>query len=392
MLIEFSVTNYKSIKERQTLSMVASKNKETADVQLLDTAAAGPGTQLLPSAAVYGANASGKTNLLNACLCMRKIVRSTTVESKGKPLPVLPFKLDPETRNAPSEFKIVFIANGVRYQYGFAATQERITEEWLYASPKNRSQRWFTRSWKNEKYQWHFGASLKGEKHLWQKATRDNALFLSTAVQLNSQQLQPIYDWFMSVADTTEPQGWSPEFSVLVCQNEDVKKSMLGLLKIADLGIDDLQIKGDEVYTVHKDATGEDILFPHDHESRGTKNFFSIVGPWISILGNGCVLFADELHSSLHPKLFEFLLSCFSKKNLNLHNAQLIFTTHDASILNREVLRYDQIWFCEKDYTTQATTVFPLTEFHPRKGRENLELTYLSGCYGAVPYISEAQL
>ena len=392
MLIEFSVTNYKSIKERQTLSMVASKNKETADVQLLDTAAAGPGTQLLPSAAVYGANASGKTNLLNACLCMRKIVRSTTVESKGKPLPVLPFKLDPETRNAPSEFKIVFIVNGVRYQYGFAATQERITEEWLYAFPKNRSQRWFTRSWKNEKYQWHFGASLKGEKHLWQKATRDNALFLSTAVQLNSQQLQPIYDWFMSVIVTTEPQGWSSEYSVSVCQNEDDKKSMLDLLKIADLGIDDLQIKGDDVYTVHKDATGEDILFPHDHESRGTKNFFSIVGPWISILENGYVLFADELHSSLHPKLFEFLLSFFSKKGLNPHNAQLIFTTHDASILNREVLRRDQIWFCEKDYKTQATTVFPLTDFHPRKGRENLESAYLSGRYGALPYISEAPL
>lgn len=423
MLIEFRVANFKSIKEEQSFSLVASKSEELVDSHTFDARLPNETSlKLLRSAAIYGPNAAGKTNLLYALRIMQEVVVNSA--SKFKPeedIPVIPFKLHPESRQAPSEFEVVFVIEDVRHQYGFSAIENRVIHEWLLVYPKNRGQCWFERSWNKEekKYDWDFGAFLKGEKKLWQKSTRDNALFLSTAVHLNSLRLKPIYDWFATTLQfrssfTTFDFLESPSSLSLLYEDNENKKEILRLLKEADLGIDDLHIEKElfdpqklpqtisddlkqelvkkmenkemltKINTVHQGAE----LGIHE-ESDGTQKIFWLAGPFIEGLRKGHVIFIDELHSSLHPALVRYLVGLFNSKN-NTNNAQLIFTTHETNMLDQKILRRDQIWFCEKD-ETQATRIYPLTDFRPRKGRENLEIAYLSGRYGALPYIPEMQ-
>ncbi len=427
MLIEFSVTNFMSIKERQTFSMVASKSQELVDTHTFNASHAMGKSEirLLRSAAIYGANAAGKTNLLLAIRIMARIVMQSVSEyNQGALLPVSPFMLDAKTRNAPSEFELHFIVKNVRYQYGFSATQERILEEWLIAYPYNRAQRWFDRKWlsKKREYRWDFGAFLSGEKNIWKNTTRDNALFLSVAVHLNSQQLQPLYDWF------TKNLFFSDQFfsniqglnSILnfPLRDEKMKKKVLDFLKAADLGIDDLilkkrNIKEDDsmkdipeavkrsiikimeedkkfykTATVHLDTDEKPVEFDFDVESSGTKKIFYYASYWVDALEKGCVIFIDEFSDKLHFELVKFLIKFFHNDENNSRNTQLIFTTHETSLLNQKLMRRDQIWFCEKN-KIGATAVYPLTDLRPRKGRENLEQGYLSGVYGALPYVKE---
>ena len=416
MLIEFSVANFRSLRETQTFSLAKAKGDELLESNTFGTTAFNR-FELLRSAAIYGPNASGKSNFLLALRTMRKVVlESATGLQRGDPLPVTPFRLDPVTVGQPSEFEVSFIVDQVRYQYGFSASAERIHEEWLLAYPKGRPQRWFGRAWDAQRgsYDWEIGNNLSGEKQLWQKSTRDNALFLSTAVQLNSEQLQPIYDWFKKTLRTTQLGGWSPTFSASLCEQSE-KQQVMDFLRAADLNIGDIQVEKQafdaqalpddmpeslrvaiasdmkdkqvvRVKTVHKGSDGEAVVFDLVDESDGTQKLFAFAGPWIDALANGYVLFIDELHDNLHPRLVQFLVQLFHNGETNRHNAQLVFTTHETSILDQDVFRRDQIWFCEKT-GEQATSLYPLTDFSPRKGRENLELSYLSGRYGAMPYI-----
>ncbi len=426
MLIEFKVANFWSIKEPQTFSLVASKHKELMDSHTFDAQLAEQSSiKLLRSAAIYGPNAAGKTNLVRALKVMKTIVRTSALEkSRGDKLPVVPFKLDPESRQTPSMFEVVFLLDGIRYQYGFSATVERIIDEWLYAFPKNRIQRWFRRTWNadEQKHDWESGAFLTGEKNVWQKSTRDNALFLSTAVQLNSRQLQPVYDWFNNTlycSESFEILALDPIFSASFCAEGGDKGKIVNFLIEADLGIDDVratkeifnpkdlpqdmadnvkqalirEMENKELYnvkTIHLDSHGESVEFDLENESDGTRKIFALAGPFLDSLERGHVVFIDELPDNLHPALLKFLVGLFNNKKTNPGNAQLIFTTHETHILNQNILRRDQVWFCEKD-STRATRVFPLTDFRPRKMRENLEAAYLSGRYGAVPYIPEPQ-
>lgn len=425
MLVEFSVANFRSIKDRQTLSLVASSHQEEADVQpfsVLDSTKSG--LKLLPSAALYGPNAAGKSNFLLALQTMQEfVVNAAAQRSANSPLPAQPFKLDSSTRNAPTEFEVIFFIHGTRYEYAFSTTKERIVKEELSACPQNRAQRWFARQWDTQKqdYDWRLGPSLEGAKNLWKKSTRDDSLFLSMAAQLNSRQLQPVYEWFRHAVLVigTEGRELSLGFSAAQCET-DGKEAILKFMKMADLGIDDIQVTRApfkplppevtketknhaietvnrmlkalksgffDIRTLHQDNRGEPVAFNLEDESNGTQKLFSFAGPWTYILNQGRILFIDELHGSLHPKLVEFLTRQFNDKKTNPNNAQLIFTTHETAILSQQLMRRDQVWFCEKD-SGQKTRIYPLTDFHPRKGRENLEAAYLSGRYGAVPYIS----
>lgn len=416
MLIEFKVANYKSVKDEQTLSLVASKNRELADSNTFGSGVFN--ARLLHSAAIYGPNASGKTNLLAALFMMQAIVTESSLDKRrGDDLPVEPFRLDPKSRDEPTEFEVFFVSGGVRYQYGFSATTTHIADEWLYAFPEKRAQHWFSRTREKGKYKWEFGPSLKGEKKLWQKSTRDNALFLSTAVQLNSKQLQPVYDWFKDTLCIVGIGGWAPVFTASLCETGD-KNRILDFLKKADLGIDDIHVKEAfldwknfpdmsdalknevaktfetnmkyEIKAIHKDSSGKEIEFDFVYdESEGTRKIFALAGPLLDGLQKGHVLCIDELHSSLHPDLVKFLVGLFNSRKTNTGHAQLVFTTHETSVLNQRVLRRDQIWFCEKD-EEQATVLYPLSDFRPRKDITNLEAAYLSGRYGAVPYIAES--
>nr|WP_281720001.1 ATP-binding protein [Nitrosomonas nitrosa] len=417
MLLEFNVANFRSLHKRQTFSLIKAKGEELTESNTFKTDAFNE-YHLLRSAAIYGPNAGGKSNLILALKTMQRVVlKSATDLQRGDKLPLIPFLLSEESVNMPSEFEVTFIVDQVRYQYGFSGTKDRIFEEWLLAYPKGRPQRWLGRIWneKDQRYEWELGNNLVGEKQLWQKSTRENALFLSTAVQLNSEQLQPIYDWFKTTLRLANIDGWNPSFSASLCEKSE-KAQIVEFLRAADLNIEDIVIEKEpfgiellpddmplhlkksivddfkdkhivHVKTIHKTIEGKIVTFDlDDDESDGTKKLFTFAGPWIDSLAHGNVLFIDELHDNLHPRLVLFLVKLFNSNETNPRNSQLVFTTHETSILNQEVFRRDQIWFCEKD-KQQATIVYPLTDFSPRKGRENLELSYLSGRYGALPYV-----
>lgn len=422
MLIEFSVKNYRSIKEQQTLSLVKAKGAELENNSFMPEAPSS--TELLKSVVIYGPNASGKSNVIKAMMTMDSIVTGSASESQeGDKISVTPFLFDEISSKEPTEFEIVFIFEGIRYQYGFVATKTHIVEEWLYAYPKARPQKWFHRIFdsntKTTLYK--FGDSLTGQKSVWQNATRINALFLSTAVQLNSEQLKPIYTWFKSKLKMTGISGWGHGFTASLCQEKETKEDVLNFLKSADFDIYDVNVEFkkfdpeslpdeipesvkekiinelkdkeilEELKTVHKTIDNNLVPLDFKDESDGTQKFFSFAGPWLDTLKKGNILVVDELHDSLHPKMVEYLVRLFHNKKTNPKNAQLIFTTHETSILNQEVFRRDQIWFCEKD-KEQATSLFPLTDFSPRKERENIELGYLSGRYGALPFLKDFDL
>lgn len=422
MLIQFSVKNWRSIKEEQTLSLVMAKGDELATSNSFKTTTPATGS-LLRSLAIYGPNASGKSNIVKAMQVMERIViDSASKWQPGDAIPLIPFLLDSNTEKEPSEFEAIFVADGVRYQYGFSATSERIIEEWLLAFPVGRSQRWFSRVWdsQNSKYDWDMGNALTGQKQLWQDSTRENGLFLSTAAVLNSRQLKPVYDWFKKTLHVIDAPRMGPVRSASLCKKTEQRERVLAFLKAADLDIDDVivetekftvkhlpddmpeavktsileEMKDDEllnIKTVHHSAQGKSVAFDFEDESDGTQTLFTLAGLWLDALENGFVMFVDELHNGLHPKMVEFLVRQFHSDETNPSNAQLVFTTHETSILRQDVLRRDQIWFCEKN-KDQATQLYPLTDFSPRKDRENLEASYLSGRYGALPYLRNIKL
>ncbi len=422
MLIEFNVTNYLSIREQTTLSLVKAKSEELKSTNTFVPGA--PATpELLRSSALYGANAAGKSNFIKALLFMKGLVMRSASESQaGEKLAITTFLLDETSKKKPSEFEVTFVSQGIRYQYGFAVTQERIIEEWLLAYPKGRPQRWIERSYneKSQAYVWGKMEKLSGQKQLWQAATRSNALFLSTAIQLNNQQLKPVFEWFSSTLHVAGIGAWSPSFSMELCENLETKNRIIRFLKAADVDIDDIQLEkekfnkenlpedmpdefkkqiaeefGDKlivnVKTAHFLTSGKKVLFDLANESDGTQKIFALAGPWLDSLENGYVLVIDELHDNLHPLMVKFLVNLFHCRETNPKNAQLIFTTHDTFILNQEVFRRDQIWFCEKD-KDQSSKLYPLTDFSPRKGVENLERGYLAGRYGALPYLKNIKL
>ncbi|WP_409439201.1 AAA family ATPase [Psychromonas sp. GE-S-Ul-11] len=417
MLIEFTVKNYRSIKEEQVFSMVKSTGNELESTNTFVHDSTTP-TKLLRSSVIYGANAAGKSNLLRAMMDMEEIVRnSATNNQQGDAIPVAPFLFDDTSSSEPTEFEMVFINEGIKYQYGFSATQNRFLEEWLIAYPKGRAQRWFSRVFNkhNNIYSFKYSDHFSGPKTVLQNATRENALFLSTAVQLNNNQLKPIFGWFKDKLRPTNVGGWGPSFTASLCEKNETKCQVLDFLQSADFNIHDIEVEsekfdpnslpdelpeafketlikemqGKEVFdikAVHKTQSGKLIPMDFSEESDGTQKFFSFAGPWIDILKNGYILVVDELHDNLHPKMVRYLVNLFHDDRTNPKNAQLIFTTHETSILNQEVFRRDQIWFCEKS-RNQETSIYPLTDFSTRKDRENLELSYLSGRFGAIPFI-----
>ena len=413
MLIEFKVSNFRSIREQQTLSLVKAAGRELADSNSFRTDAPNK-FELLRSAAIFGPNASGKSNLLLAIGDMKQIVKDSVMGwgPSGR-LPIVPFRLDPESAKSPSEFEVSFIANGIRYLYGFTATAERVHEEWLFAYPNGRAQHWFSRTWEQTKqdYTWDIGSKLSGDAQVWRKSTRANALFLSTAVQLNSEQLKPVYDWFSSTLHVINFELDPIDLTFFYEDSED-KRRFLNFLRAADIDIQDVQVEfekvdittlpddmpeeekadiarkstGRIVKTFRENSERHPVEFDLGDESLGTRKLFSAAAVWFYVLARGHVVFYDELHNHLHPKLVAFLVNLFHSKETNPNNAQLIFTTHETSILNQEIFRRDQIWFCEQG-ESKATSVVPLTDYSPRKGRENLEAAYLSGRYGALPYV-----
>ncbi|CAN7281753.1 ATP-binding protein [Pseudomonas sp. LjRoot71] len=419
MLVEFRVKNFRSLRDEQVLSLVASTDKTLLDTHALSTGLrAAP--HLLKSAVVYGANASGKSNLIKALQYMRGVVlESAAVIQPGQTYSVQPFRLDVGSASQPTEFEVTFILNGVRYQYGFAMTSQRIVSEQLLVYKAFKPQRWFERRFDAEsgKDVYEFGPSLKGAKSLWEGATRSNALFLSMAVQLNSDALRPVFDWFANrLVIFNEQSPLSPQFSVQMLKHEAKRKAICDFLRAADISIAEIDVATKQalVHNFHFDlATGkreeeaseqaiDEVRFHHVteqgeavfdlmDESSGTRNLLFLTGPILDILNKGLTLVVDELDTSLHTLLVQALVRLFHQVEVNTGGAQLIFTTHDTSLLDAYGLfRRDQIWFVEKG-PDQSSSLYPLLDFSPRKN-EAFERGYLQGRYGALPFLRNQSL
>lgn len=396
MLIEFSVSNYRSIREKQVFSMVATKDTSHEASNCLRSGMASLPC-LLNSAVLYGPNAGGKTNLLMALAAMRQIVEvSATGIREGQLLPVMPFRFDPEMHTQPTEFEIIFIDQGVRYQYGFAATPVQVVREWLFVYVGQKGQRWFEREYdaKSKQDFWKFSTHFTGGKKrdIWKESTRSNALFLSTAVNLNNEQLRPIFHWFVDkLVLFSGNSSLNPGYTVNSLKTDFGKSAVIEFLQAADLGIMDVEVTPQTFANItlfHQGKTGV-VPIHLSEESQGTQRLFSYAGPILDVLQKGCILIVDELDSSLHPKMVRFLIDLIRNPALNQHQAQMIFSTHDTSLLDTELFRRDQIWFMEKD-RDQASRLYPLSDFSPRKD-EALEKGYLAGRYGALPIFGEVK-
>ena len=414
MLIEFRVKNFRSLRDEQVLSLVASTDKTLMESHAIETdLKAVPA--LLRSAVVYGANASGKSNLIKAMQFMRGVVmESATIVQPGQTFNLQPFRLDKESLIQPPELEITFMLQGVRYQYGFSLTNRRIMSEYLLVYKAFKPQRWFDRYVDSQtgKDVYEFGAGLKGSKSVWEGATRDNALFLSMAVQLNSEQLRPLFDWFQQhLVIINEVAPLAPQFSVHMLQQQTQRKAICDFLTAADISIADIdvvthkstgQVVRFDIAVGQTEVRTEEIeesqlrfhhvteqgkaIFDLADESNGTRNLLFLAGPILDILNKGLTLVIDELDTSLHTLLVRELVRLFHQINANQHGAQLIFTTHDTSLLDaRDLFRRDQIWLVEKDQD-QASSLVSLSEFSPRKN-EAFERVYLMGRYVVVRFL-----
>ena len=414
MLLRFKTSNFRSIRNEQELSLIASPLQDAATGVSFPEGFDGG---ILKVAAIYGANASGKTNVLRALHFMGAAV--VTSQTRWKPQQRIPrqhFRLDESSSNEPTTMEADLFLDGSRYQYGFSMDSDRILEEWCYAFPRGRRQLWFSRTLQTFRFGKHFAAN-----RLIQEVTRENSLFLSAAAQNNHKQLLMLYTWFddQLTVLTSNRQMLLPA-TLAACADSAKKGRIEHLLKAADLGLvgfDTVEEKHDEqvlrmmkaffasapdaptdsgeapdipdrrteIEFLHRSGDAAPVRFRSGAESDGTKTYFALLGPIVDALETGGTLCVDELDASLHPLLALELVRIFNSDETNALGAQLIFNTHDTNLLDPATLRRDQIWFTEKD-ESGATHLYPLTDFKSRKD-DNLRRGYLQGRYGAIPFL-----
>lgn len=411
MIIEFNIENFRSIKEPMTFSMVSTTDKKLDGNLIKDVL---KGDSLLKSAVIYGANASGKTNVLKALDFLKALVMRSHNHQKGEGIKFTPFKLDKKYLSKPTKMNIMFIKDGSKYSYNISFNNEKIIEEALYHYPTTKRAIIFERKNTDE---YRFTIDEKEQKAIADR-TLPNVLYLSKATQENYKKTAPAFDWFahnLQIIVATDHPGLS-DFTVNMMKTDsELKKLVLKALFEADVGIDDIStiskkvssehlknlppelakmIFGDkqeidayQIQTIHK---GVAFDF-QEEESEGTRRIFSLIGPWIDSLKNGRILLVDELDTKLHHLLNLFLIKLFHDPTQNKSNAQLIFTTHNTNLLDQDIFRRDQIWFTEKNAETGSTDIYSLTEYSPRNDKD-LEKGYLAGKYGALPFIKENRI
>ncbi len=418
MLIEFSVGNYLSFKETVTLSMVAenvtARDKSVDKNNVFDV---DEELSLLKSVAVYGANASGKSNLIKAMGFMRWFVLNSSKETQIEDaIDVEEFRLSTETEGKPSFFEIVFILEDKLYRYGFEVDEKQVVSEWLYYVPKVRESKLFERDKNGIKM-----TKVFKEGELISDKTRNNALFLSVNTQFNGKISTSIFRWFM---DLNIISGLDSKFyqkiTVEYFQDSEYKNEIVQLIRKWDLGIDDIEIDTkevlpeqfpdfvsdefrrrmidagmqiDEIQTFHKQYDSEGkivsiVVFDlEENESEGTKKLFAFAIPILESLSNGEILIIDELDARLHPIITRAIIELFNSNQTNPENAQLIFTTHDTNLLSNKIFRRDQIWFTEKN-RQGATDLYSLVEYKVRNDA-SFESDYIKGRYGAIPFLGD---
>lgn len=432
MLIQFSVKNYKSFKDEVKLSMVASNYDNT---RMADNVIDVPkfNLKLLRSAVIYGANASGKSKLLEAMDFMRSFILTSSKETQAiEPIKTDPFRLSTETENAPSLFEINFIFENELYRYGFEVTRKEVVSEWLYVRSNTKEVEMFYRDYQT----FDIHPKYKQAKFVVDNNTvRENALLLSVAAQFNDKIAKKLFVWFNKFRVYSGLQeSHSMGLSIGMLQDEQSKTKVLQFMKGADFNIEDLKPvranidelpenmpqdqklmisafgrslkdSGDiffDVSVFHKKydenrnpISGNQRFSMDDDESAGTRKYFSFSGRLIKALEDCSTLVIDELDAKLHPNLVLKIAETFNSIERNPNNAQLIFNTHDDNLLSSGIFRRDQIWFTEKD-RYGISTLFSLDSFRnengekPRKGEEeNYARNYIRGKYGAIPYLND---
>ena len=427
MLVQFSVRNFKTFKEEAKLTLFASSSDKTT--READNVFEVPkfGLRLLKSAVIYGANASGKTKLLEAAQFMREFMLNSSKESQqGEPIHTESFRLSTKTSGEPSMFEVIFIYEGDMFRYGFETTSDIVVSEWLYHRPNTKEIEIFYRE--EQEFNVHPRLFRKGSFFVKEKMVRPNALMLSVAAQFNDELSEKVFDWlrkFRQLSGLREESYMG--YSMHRAQEIKEKNKILELLQKADIGIEDIKVQQldeaswpndmpqelrevlskkikedgatfyDDVKTFHTkyDETNAPVDLEEfsmkKQESAGTAKYFALTGPVIKALEDGEILFVDELDSKIHPNLVCKLVALFNSAITNPKNAQLVFNTHDTNLLSSGLFRRDQIWFVEKD-RYGAATLYSLASFKTdeggRKG-DNFEEKYVSGRYGGIPVLGD---
>ncbi|GAB4496922.1 MAG: ATP-binding protein [Anaerolineales bacterium] len=418
MIIEFTVANYRSIHAPITLSLEATNQTENPQ----NIFEAGK-YRLLRSAAIYGANASGKSNVIRALMFMRNFVlKSAAKLEPGEATGVARFALHTRARQQPASFQLIFLLNGVRYRYGFELDEECVHSEWLYRTVARE-----TCLFLREGQTFDVRAGIKKESAQIEQKTRENALFLSTIAQFNGALAMEITQWFkqnLAGISGLQDEGYAGYTVGRFGDDETFRERVRELIRLADVGIQDLEVREspfdsanipdevrdmlksiaqkrgaeiselvmNEVQTLHpvynaNDEAVEQTTLDMDDESEGTQKFFHLLGPILDTLETGKILAVDELDARLHPLLTRAIVRMFNTPETNPHNAQLIFATHDAGLLGECLLRRDQIWFTEKN-RLGATELYSLAEFKDERAESAFDTRYLSGRYGGIPFLS----
>lgn len=428
MLLQFTVSNYRSFLTPQTLSMAASAKDRSLPENCIECELPGLTTRYwLKGAAIYGPNASGKSTLLEAMHALRKLVVSSAKNTDPKdPIEIIEsFALGNGENEVPTVFEVSLVADDQRFVYTVAATVERVWHESLRAYPTSNPQTWFRRDWEPSEKKYIWGPDRpKGfprDERL-ERDTLSNVLYLSKNIASNRTELEPVFRWFKDrftylTLDANSILGAGFTGEQLRTQSP-LSSRIVQMLQHADLGITDAKMIEDVSFNnkalrevlkgmpegplqaemkkrlespqlrpqLSHRATGErSVPLPWNVESTGTHRMFALSGIWLNMLADGDVAFIDELETSLHPLLVAELLKLFFDSSENKSRAQLIFTTHNPQLLDSSLLRRDQIWFTDKNPQGQGQ-LYPLTDYAPRNN-ESLFRGYLSGRYGAIPFL-----
>ena len=396
MLIQFSVENFKSFKEKAVFSMLASKDKEHPEA----IAEWGDKDRFLKSCTIYGANASGKTNLLSAFWFMVGYVLTSHEKQLNLPTGRFPFKFDKDTLVKPSSFEVIFKCGQVKYAYGFSVTDKEVTEEYLYHYPHGRKALIFERT---NTINYRFTTDIDLQQNLKERNSR-NKLYLSTAANWNYDKVVPVFNWFSTclfLNQNTYGQAYGANAESL--QDDDYRSKIADMLRAADFGIHGLRYQEgnvsfagaltgvyDNIEAVHRvvDTNGETQTYTLNmtEESGGTNAYLDLIGLVYKTLEAGGIFVADEIDAHLHPLLTEQIVALFNSEKSNPKNAQLIFTTHNTNLLDLDILRRDQIWFTEKNEKTSVSELFSLDDYSIRKDTK-VEKNYLLGRFGAIPVL-----
>ena len=407
MLVSFSVGNFRSIGGEILLSMETTglKGNETNIIKNK-----GKKKGVLKSAVIYGANASGKSNLLRAFLFMSNfVINSGKDKQTGEKTGVEPFLLDSSLEKEPTYFEIVFIYDNIKYRYGFELDENKVHSEWLYYVPDKRETMLFIRDNDNLKVSKAFseGMAWKKSTHNLGLKIKENGLFVSVLAQMFSGKKEiaseKVIKWFQSLQIINSLGSINLFKETLNLMKDDLYiEEINNLIKYADFGIKDIshEIKSDEEVQIrtHHNYQGQKedkLLDLFKHESEGTKKFFGLTGILCDILKQGKVLIIDELEAHLHPLLTKKIINLFHSE-ANKNNAQLIFVTHDTNLLSKEIFRRDQIWFMEKD-DNENSCLYSLAEFKANvkngvRATTDFAKNYIDGRYGAIPILSEFNL